>query len=400
MNTAEGASILTPADIHHIRTFIDDKYPDKPQSERREIVADAIRRIIDQQLPDFAEAVKKELTSRLVRRKLRGQSGGVVRSGDIFELCMELDVRDQRIARPLRSWVERKLDVSVGMSEFERVLRLVKPVRKEKPLLDAVARELNAPASVEAETIATSIDAGTMPVLRNLPSVQVLMAAVVIIMLLGGLLVSIWSLFHFNNGFGAMPVVSASSLKSQPSSGTHVENKVVVQSAASDVKTKPAAAAKAQSAPASKSTYKNELPQSLQYTDIEYGKLQSFLESRSSMLAKPKYMDAIIKAAKQYNIDPLLLFAITGQEQSFVKKDHSRAEEIANNPFNVYHSWQDFNTTIEESSMIAAKTVVNLSKNRPDNADPIDWINRKYAEDPNWSNGVTDILDMLEDIAA
>ena len=115
--------------------------------------------------------------------------------------------------------------------------------------------------------------------------------------------------------------------------------------------------------------YQNELPQSLKYTDIQMEELTAYLQSRSSMLAKPRYMGAIVAAAKKYNVHPLLLFAITGQEQGFVPKDHKHAVQMANNPFNVHYSWESYNTSIEESSMIAAKTVVNLSKNRPSGAD-------------------------------
>ncbi|OXM16423.1 glucosaminidase domain-containing protein [Paenibacillus herberti] len=391
MKSTEGASILTPADIHHIRTFIDDKYPDKPQSEKSEIVADAIRRIINQHLPDFAETVKKELTSRLVRKKLLG-SVGTVHTGHIFEACLDLDIRDQRIVRPLRSWVERKLDVSVEDREFQRVLRLVNSNDQQTPL-DAVARELNAPVAAAEPQASSSLEKGdTASLLSGMPSTRILLSAVFAILLLGGLLVYIWSLVHKSNGAGTMPIVSASALEQQAAAG--------VKSQASGAPGKEAAAAATEPGKKATPTFKNELPKSLQYSDIQYEELKAFLESRSSMLAEPKYMDAIIKAARHYNIDPLLLFAITGQEQSFVPEDHDRAKEMANNPFNVYYSWQSFNTTIEESSMIAAKTVVNLSKNRPGDQDPINWINRKYAEDQNWSVGVNDILDMLEDIAA
>ena len=107
----------------------------------------------------------------------------------------------------------------------------------------------------------------------------------------------------------------------------------------------------------------------------------------------------ILNAAASYNINPLLMFAITGQEQGFVPKSHKRAAEIANNPFNVYGSWQDFNTNIEDTAFIAARTIINLSKGCPPNADPIQFLNKKYAEDPKWHIGVTALLKQLEEVA-
>ena len=85
--------------------------------------------------------------------------------------------------------------------------------------------------------------------------------------------------------------------------------------------------------------------------------------------------------AKEKDIHPLFLFAITGQEQAFVPRTHKLAKQIANNPFNVYYSWKEYNTTIEQSARIAANTINRLSEDRPYNIDAITWINREYAED-------------------
>ncbi|QJC52048.1 hypothetical protein HGI30_11120 [Paenibacillus albicereus] len=390
MNTPHGAAILTPSDIRHIRTFIDDKYPEKPQSEKSELVADAIRRAIFHQLPDFADSIKKELTSRLVRRYVVGQKG-FVRGDDIVEACLELDIRDQRIVRPLRSWIERKLDVTVEERELQRVLRLVKPTHaraESMELLGRIAEELDAPAPGTVDPSADERQ-GAPSWLASMPSMRILTAAIGCVMIMGGMLVYVWSLLHDRPQSAGMAVVSAAELE-QPAASPQAAPR------SEPAAPEPASAAAAEQAP----MMDNELPRSLQYADIDEAALQDFLEGRSSMLAGSRYMEAILDAARHYNIHPLLLFAITGQEQSFVPDDHKRAEQMANNPFNVHYSWQNFNTTIEESSMIAAKTVVNLSKNRPEDRDAIVWINRKYAEDPNWSKGVTSILDMLEEIAA
>lgn len=139
----------------------------------------------------------------------------------------------------------------------------------------------------------------------------------------------------------------------------------------------------------------NELPASLQYKEIHIESVKSYLETRNSILVEEPYFTSIYDAAKAFNIHPLLLFAITGQEQGFVSRDHPQVEKIANNPFNVFHSWEDYNTTIEDSAAIAARTIVNLSKDRPEHIDAIAWINRKYAEDPNWSVGVQSLFETL-----
>lgn len=140
----------------------------------------------------------------------------------------------------------------------------------------------------------------------------------------------------------------------------------------------------------------NQLPAYLQYKPVNETLLKDFLSRKNSLLVDPAYFTAIIQAAEEFNINPLFLFAIAGHEQGFVPKTHKDARKIANNPFNVYHSWQEYNTDIRDSARIAARTVVNLSSDRPENVDPIMWINNKYAEDKNWWKGVRQIFEDLE----
>jgi len=141
------------------------------------------------------------------------------------------------------------------------------------------------------------------------------------------------------------------------------------------------------------------LPTYFSYTNINQAKLRSYLNRRNSKLAEEPYFSQIIAVSKKYNLNPLVLFAITGQEQSFVPKNSKYANRIANNPYNIYCSWKNYNTTITDSSEIVAKTIINLSKGRPSNVDPFKWINRRYASDPNWSKGVRDIFYELVRIA-
>lgn len=140
----------------------------------------------------------------------------------------------------------------------------------------------------------------------------------------------------------------------------------------------------------------NNLPDSLKYTQIQEDKLKSFLTSHNSLLAEEPYFSAILNSAEEYNVNPLLLFAITGQEENFVQQDGKDASKIANNPFNVYQSWQLYNTNIDDSSQIAARTVVKLCVDLPSGEDAFAWIGKKYAEDGNWGIKVHTIFNELE----
>lgn len=134
------------------------------------------------------------------------------------------------------------------------------------------------------------------------------------------------------------------------------------------------------------------LPQELQWVEVDKEKLRNFLNSKNSILADEKYLGPLIDVAKRKNVNVILLVAITGQEQSFVPRNKGNPEKVANNPFNVYHSWMEYNTNIEDSASIACNTIINLSKGRPEAIHPIQWINRKYAEDKKWWIGVSNFF--------
>ncbi len=138
----------------------------------------------------------------------------------------------------------------------------------------------------------------------------------------------------------------------------------------------------------------------LKYEKVDEGKLKNWLDKKNSMLTAEPYFTAIISTSKKYDIHPLLMFAIVGQEQSFVPRTGAAAKKIVNNPFNVYGSWEKYNTNIYDSSSLAADVIIKSSRNRPVYISTIRWINRKYAEDPNWWNGVSDLFNQMEkDIA-
>jgi len=138
------------------------------------------------------------------------------------------------------------------------------------------------------------------------------------------------------------------------------------------------------------------LPAYLMYKNVNITALKEFLNTKNSLLVEEPYFTTILSVSKDFNVNPLVMFAITGQEQSFVPKDGENAYKIANNPFNVFYSWKKYNTDIQDTTSIAARTLVNLCKNKPDNVDAFTWINRKYSEDKDWSKAIRSIFKQLE----
>ncbi|AWZ48518.1 hypothetical protein C3495_06670 [Clostridiaceae bacterium 14S0207] len=142
-------------------------------------------------------------------------------------------------------------------------------------------------------------------------------------------------------------------------------------------------------------TFNPNVPEYMKYKEIDKEKLRGYLKTRNSLLLEEPYFSSIICSAKEFNLNPIVLFSITGQEQGFVPKDQTEAKKIANNPFNVFHSWQEYNTDIKDSSEIAARTVFNICREMPKDENVFKWINNTYAEDKNWHKGVESFFKLL-----
>lgn len=374
---AEEAYVLSPIDVRNIRAYVQHKYAAMPHEKRAEIVADAVNRIIHKQLPNFEDGLKRSITTSLIRTAVL-EHQRPVKADDIFRVCLSLGHTTEGVYEPLHAWVEEQLRISCPKSVLHRLFNELSSDLDVEPALSsdinnsqwAQLRDLLKHESVTllAEQDATILaeviklpNSASIQAKRKQRSVVTMYSALSVCVVLATLLYG-WSL--------SKPIL----------------NKMQIP-----VVMKPVQPIK---------VAEDGLPSQLRYQPIDEEKLIRFLESRSSLLADKPYFDAIVGAAKNFDIHPVLLFAITGQEQAFVPKTNKQSKQIANNPFNVFHSWKDYNTTIQESAEIASRTIVNLSKGRPTEVDPITWINRKYAEDPKWSDGVrsifTTILNKIE----
>lgn len=147
-----------------------------------------------------------------------------------------------------------------------------------------------------------------------------------------------------------------------------------------------------------------EIPEEISYRPMDSEKVKNWLTSRNSALAQTELLQMINAAGQKTNIDPLLLLAITGQEQSFVPAAHKQANKIIQNPWNVFGSWasgKGATLTTEEAARIAAETILKLSQSRPADVEPIRWLvdtrnpNGVYATDSNWWLGVSQFYETL-----
>ncbi|KPV42706.1 hypothetical protein [Alicyclobacillus ferrooxydans] len=140
----------------------------------------------------------------------------------------------------------------------------------------------------------------------------------------------------------------------------------------------------------------------LRYKAVNPVQLYNYVHARQSLFTLQD-MQNLELAAKTYDVNPVLLLAITGQECSFDPVWIDHAAERHNNPWDVFHSYADYNTTFSDSANIAANTLRHkLSTPPPPGEDAIQWCNDPsnpwgaYAQDSQWAYGVEDIFANIE----
>jgi hypothetical protein len=136
----------------------------------------------------------------------------------------------------------------------------------------------------------------------------------------------------------------------------------------------------------------------LTYQPVPAAAIIAFYQAHGSQLANQRTADAILLAARRHNVNPGVLVAITGQEQSYVPLGDD--PRIAKNPFNVYGCWCKTTIPIELSAEVAAGTVAHrlLCVPAKPGSNLVVWINSfanpcvkkegVYAEDRHWGIGV------------
>ncbi|TYP72519.1 glucosaminidase domain-containing protein [Paenibacillus methanolicus] len=372
---SESAVFLTPADVRNIQQYVMRKYAGLPSDRHAEIVTDAIRRIVMKQLPAFGEEERMLLTGQLLDEVVARQQIPVG-AEHVFAACLRRDESAIEWLDTLRRWTEERLRRLLDPQRFNQYIR---QARAQLSLTD-VGQELQSGQwllLVEEAALWEEIAAAETVVPDTEREASLATARVVPY--------KPWSLRERPRLYALLSalVLAASFVYGWMTLAPMLPQELQPPVALRPVEPKPAPIPR---------TRLNELPNELRYADVDVERLTEYLDAKNSLLAEAEHRDIILKAAHENDIHPLLLFAITGQEQAFVPKSHKLAKKMINNPFNVFHSYQEYNTTLEDSARIASETVNKWSKNRPEGVDAIKWVNRKYAEDPNWAKGVTSIF--------
>ncbi|MCI1944872.1 hypothetical protein [Clostridium luticellarii] len=342
--------IIGADDIQILKNYIDKKYIKTGSKEKAKMLSKTIHHILDENLKELPENYRQAIKLNILKETLFKNKESIFMY-DIFNYCMKNEFLKKNFKKELTQWINSNIESKIqeiDLNNYE------KNVKKDMP-------SLSDKCSKNTFNYILPFDSNPLKFSKKI------LAVIIVVILIMGISGKFILKSHFNIA------------EFSQDERTHLEDFIDRITLENYEKNFP-------------NVY---LPEYLKYQDIDKNKLKSYLSTRNSLLCKEPYFSTIINTSKEFNLNPILLFAITGQEQNFVPVNTPNAYKIANNPFNVYHSWQEYNTDIGDSSRIAAHTIINLSINRPKENNPFMWIGKKYAEDQNWGNGVQSIFEEI-----
>lgn len=402
-----GTALLSPGDVSVIRRYVRTKYAPMPETSQAEIVADAISRTIRKRLPDWPDPLKSRVADKLIASCVVAE-GREVYALDVLRYCGDLELADESQAVSLMRWLNERtpddwtLDQIVVRTDQGLALRSDAPGaswdasnrRSRSHMMgihDASSLQHEAPQAVMPSSDSfIGLEAPARPVPADATETLVSEASVASHASERAVDANDRRSVRLSPAALRWTVLAAMLLLAL----TAVLTQALPKTA--DVPNVPLM--DRQGSPAGAADIDANAGQPFAFQAFDAGAVKAYLQGRDSLLAEEPYFTAIVESGRTHGIDPLLLFAVAGQEQGFVPKSAKKAKQIANNPFNVFHSWQDYNTNIGDSSGIAARLLAKLTSRIPEGEEPFAWMNRTYAEDPNWADGVRAIYSKLIDL--
>lgn len=357
-------TIISSQYIQTLQQSLKEEHPDLTTLQRAQLFSQALHQILDDALMPFDVNLQKLLKHTLLKQTLQKDDFSID-AFDIFNAYTHLEASETNSIAHLATWINHYQQHPLSLNDVH-VLATSFKQQTNPQNLSAMPVAIDFIAGHSDATVQQSnFFSDTLTYLLHYFTDKRTCLLLIL-------------LFFLTIGFSSL-YVTTRIYESRKASISRLSDTVITLPISLDI-----------------GTSANYMQRSLQYKDFNKKALQVWLEQRNSLLATEPYFSTIIETAKAFNISPLLLFSITGQEQNFVPKTHQHAAEIANNPFNLFGSWESYNTSIKESARIVSRTLINLGKDCPEDEDQIKWINKAYAADSNWHLGVTYFFNELQ----
>lgn len=377
--------ILSKEDIILLKDYINKKYIDSSDNEKSNILSKTVHQILDKNFLGLKIEYTKLIKTDLIKNTLL-KDGKTILLLDIFNSYILLKDRSQDFLESLLDWTNLHVENKVSKTDLEEYYSKLNAVTENTETYnDIICTQANLEINVNSNITNNFVDNNISitselqdindfnTYTKKLTSNFVFPISIKVLLMSKAFRFSCYltlafMILFFKNNYIIKEDITYTSVQ------TNIQtNKTALRTSVAP-----------------------NLPEYFMYKDVNINRLKKYLIDKDSILADEPYFSTLISISKEYNLNPLVIFAITGQEQGFVPKKDADSKIIANNPYNVYHSWKEYNTNIEDATKIVCNTIINLSKDLPKDEEPFQWINKKYAEDKNWSKGVKQLYNDLE----
>lgn len=378
--------ILSVNDLIKIKNYIAQKYITSSQRERAEILSNTVHQVLDKHLEGVDQEYKNALKYNILSSTI-GQSNYDISKYDVFKSIFDLDLPPSAQIEIASNWIDQSTDLNLDTSD---ILEFVIAYSQEndqaftpRTLVDRQYHHPTTSAHKESRFWA----------LINTYFFNTEFAIAFIIL----------AIIAFTLG-SAIVLSTPEVLESKPAIIIERSNPVYNNPFINDrillMKTVSVKKQEGQYLVSILYDYPESEKKLFYYRPFDFMTLRSYLINiRGGYVGQAPYLNQIVNIAKLNDIDPLLLISIIGQEQSFIPSTSPNKDKIINNPYNVYYSWESYNTNLSDSTQIAINTIKNsLEKRSSQDTDAIEWLNRTYAEDQNWHKGVREIYAFLNDL--
>ena len=388
VDNLRGQEYVNADNVEALRKYIRVKNPNSSGEELSAVFADALHKIIDIRIYQFEEKHRKRIKDDVLSKAVKKKEFSI-NAAEVFNSCLSIKLHEDNYIDSFTLWINQNQPIPVSAEKVDKLVSSVELLEEEyiENNLDDIVNEFET-RWAEDETLAVLdmeiTDAAKPQEHGELfeyvkPSMKLALPVALPLIIITAFVFT--DLFSDNR-------IYALQCQDQGKYGNVIEDQVDRYLSLESKVMKKLDGYKGKKA----LILLDGLQEEFKYQEVDASKLKKWLVKKNSMLAEEPYFTAILATSKQYDIHPLLMFAIVGQEQAFVPKNGAAARKIANNPFNVYGSWEKYNTDIYDSSRLAADVIIKPSRNRPAYMNTIRWINRRYSEDPNWWNGVSKLF--------
>lgn len=373
MDELQSQKVISKSDVLILKQYINKKYSNYTQVQKLNVLTSSIHQVLDKNIVGIEETYTAKLKQEILKNTLL-KDGSTIFLIDIFNTCISEKDAENDFYESIVNWVNSKVENKISLSELEKFdIQLEIPKEQEKEIateLEKAPPETIKPEIAKPENIECEIEHKQLikPKLKAIINSKIARACVCALFIFCIILQNAGNIKSVLNPHKSKNIKISSKKSVKKSEKFITSNKII----------------------------NSNVPSYFNYKDINKNSLKRYLHNKNSLLGEEPYFSTLITVAENFNLNPLVLFAITGQEQAFVPANNKDAKKIVNNPFNVFHSWQEYNTNLKDAAEIACRTVINLCKDRPNTEEPFHWINRKYAEDPKWGEGVLKIYNELE----